>query len=162
VNYLIDGYNITKSDPATKTFPLEQQREILESRLRTQSKTLLGASSSYTLVWDGSGGVGVVHDKDPNTAFARTQSADDYIVQMVKKDGLHIGLITNDANLIARGKEAIGRGTLTVLPSSRLFEAITARKKTNQDKSDQMSRNIGLPSGADDITAFYKSELGID
>jgi hypothetical protein len=162
VHYLIDGYNITKSDLATKDLPLEKQREILESRLRTQSKTLLGASSSYTLVWDGSGGVGVVHDKGPNIAFAHTQSADDYIVEMVKKTGSHVGLITNDANLIARCKEAVGRSTLTVLPSSRLFEASTGRKIINQDKSDQMSRNIGLPSGADDITAFYKSELGID
>ena len=40
---LIDGYNVTKGDPATRECSLEEQRTSLMRRLRARRDTLLGA-----------------------------------------------------------------------------------------------------------------------
>ena len=49
MRYLIDGYNVTKRDPATRDLSLEEQRDTLERRLRVAARDVLGAGS-YTIV----------------------------------------------------------------------------------------------------------------
>jgi len=42
MRFLVDGYNVTLSDPATKDLTLEEQREALVARLAARRRDLLG------------------------------------------------------------------------------------------------------------------------
>ena len=50
--FLVDGYNVTKGDPATCSLSLEAQRDELVARLRSRGEQLLGRGS-IVVVFDG-------------------------------------------------------------------------------------------------------------
>ena len=52
MRYLVDGYNITRRDPATASLPLCEQREALLVRLATRGADLLGVGP-IVIVFDG-------------------------------------------------------------------------------------------------------------
>ena len=53
---LVDGYNVTKADPATREGTLEDQRTALVGRLRARRASLLD-SGDATVVFDGQQGM---------------------------------------------------------------------------------------------------------
>ena len=79
--FLIDGYNVTRSDPATRMLSLEEQRDALARRLATRGASLLGAGR-IVIVFDGVDGVGIAERVGPvEVRYSRGgQSADDAIV----------------------------------------------------------------------------------
>ena len=100
MHYLIDGYNVTRRDPSTKDLPLENQRAELEKRLRI-GKTMLPGKATYSIVWDAAGGAGIVHPTD-RSEYTRMPTADDAIVEKVRRATERIGVVTSDYELAGR------------------------------------------------------------
>lgn len=117
--HLIDGYNVTKRDPATRNLPIEEQRLALETRLQTRARELIG-TTDYLIVWDGAGGNGVARRAARKSSFTRRPTADDAIVERVRAARTHICVVTSDNGLAARCRAAASVG-VDVKPSSILF-----------------------------------------
>ena len=52
MRFLVDGYNVTKQDPATAELGLAEQREALVARLAVRGRDLLG-TGEIVVVFDG-------------------------------------------------------------------------------------------------------------
>ena len=115
MRYLVDGYNVTKRDPATSGLSIAEQRDALERRLRATAARVLG-SSSYTIVWDAAGGEGVVRPAGDKVAYTRLPTADDAIVERVRRASERIGVVTSDRELAERCR-AVALHGIDVLPS---------------------------------------------
>lgn len=162
MRYLIDGYNVTKRDPATRDLPLEEQRDELERRLRVRAASLLG-STSYTIVWDAAGGQGVVRPAGSDVAYTRMPTADDAIVERVRRASERVGVVTSDNELAGRCR-AVALHGVEVIPSNRLFENASApvRSKGARDKKRPMPRDVGIPANANEINRELKKLWGIE
>lgn len=158
MRYYIDGYNVTKRDPSTRNLSIEEQRDALERRLRIDAGRALGRAS-YTIVWDGAGGEGVVREPDPHVAFTRKPTADDAIVERVRGAKERVGVVTSDRGLAERCRAAALHG-VDVLPSERLFaQANGAAKKR---KGAPLPRDVGIPANANEINRELKKIWGIE
>ena len=124
MRYYIDGYNVTKRDPSTRNLSIEEQRDALERRLRIDAGRALGRAS-YTIVWDGAGGEGVVREPDPHVAFTRKPTADDAIVERVRGAKERVGVVTSDRGLAARPPFT----EWTCCPRSGCSRRLTARPR---------------------------------
>jgi len=152
---LVDGYNVTKGDPATRDESLESQRGALVARLRVRGRELLGAGR-IVVVFDGQGGVGVAHagSVPVEIRFARDRSADDVLVDLAASAGEKVVLVTSDKELAARvrthaphGVEQRGRDTLFASAAS----SHARRRSTRYPAS-----TAGLPKGANKVTEELK------
>ena len=160
----IDGYNVTRTDPATRDLPLAEQREHLEGRLRLHARELIG-KGGYTIVWDGAGGEGVVHRTEKNVAFTRKPTADDSIVERVRAAHEHVRVVTSDRELANRCKSAASHG-VEIIPSGRFFEGATQNARSNDKvsggkpkrgkKGQRISGDIGIPPNANKINEELK------
>ncbi len=159
--HLVDGYNVTRSDPATRGMSLEEQREALVARLRVRGRDLLGAGR-IVVVFDGQGGAGVSvggGSGPVEVRFSREGSADDEIVRLAAAaERESVCLVTSDAALAARARERRGgaRGTgFEVRPREILFEA-TVRGGGGRRRRTGSSAE-GVPAGGNLITAELKT-----
>ena len=151
--YLIDGYNVTKSDPATRSLSLEDQREALIVRMNVRGDSLLGKGRKI-LVFDGpaesyshttSGTVGV--------RFSKGESADEVIVNLARSAGEPVCVVTSDRELADRVKDSVA-GSTRHIERERLFES--RRKSAANSSKRYPARNVGLPDGANRITEELK------
>lgn len=152
--FLIDGYNVTRSDPATRTLSLEEQREALARRLSARGGSLLGAGR-VVIVFDGAGGVGSVERiGQVEVRYSRGgQSADDAIVTAARGTTEGIVLVTSDNGLADRVRAHLG-GSVSVRPREVCFEnAPTPQQRRGRGG---VARETGLPKGANRITEELK------
>jgi hypothetical protein len=150
--FLVDGYNVTRADPATRELSLEQQRDALSRRLATRGAALLGAGR-IVVVFDGAEGAGsTTHVGSVQVRYSGGQSADDAIVAVARAAGERVVLVTSDRELACRVRDHLGR-SVGVRPREACFEA--ARREAGRDPGG-VARDEGLPRGANMITAELK------
>jgi predicted RNA-binding protein with PIN domain len=152
---LVDGYNVTRSDPATRDLALDEQRDALVARLRARGTEMLGRGR-LVVVFDGAEGTGgTTPDTAPVTVvYARAGTADDAIVARVRKTAEKVVLVSNDRDLADRVR-AHARGGVEVRTASVCYEA--AGKGVMRRVSRQgVARDEGLPRGANAITEEMK------
>lgn len=162
MRYLVDGYNVTKRDPATSGLSIAEQRDALERRLRATAARVLG-TSSYTIVWDAAGGEGVSHAHADKVAYTRLLTADDAIVERVRRASERVGVVTSDRELAERCRSVALHG-VDVLPSERLFAdaPAPAKPKGGRGKRKPMPRDVGIPANANEINRELKKLWGIE
>lgn len=185
--HLIDGYNVTKRDPATRSLSLQAQREALETRMRTRARELIG-TTDYLIVWDGAGGTGVARKPSRKSAFTRLDTADDSIVGRVRRAQQRVCVVTSDNGLAERCRSAALHG-VDIKPSKMLFEDAlmfagglgstagagkprgkgkarakgSARDGNNgRRKAQHVSPDVGIPKGANKINEELKKIWGIE
>lgn len=146
MRYLVDGYNVTKRDPATSRLTLEQQREALIARLATRGGGLLGAGS-ITVVFDGvpDAGVGTFRRGPVEVRFSRFESADDMIVRFAV--GGDATVVTSDTGLAIR----VGGEGARVLGAEVCFEGRASKRGARYPAG-----SVGLPPGANKVTEELK------
>lgn len=164
--YLVDGYNVTRSDPATRDAPSDDQREALVGRLRAHGARMLG-HGSIKVVFDGVPGEGrvpVAHPGPVSVTFSRDESADDVIVRHAMKATERVVVVTNDRELAHRVR-VHGPAGLTVRGADCCFEQAASMQPRSARGSStsrgSIARETGLPRGAADITRELK-ELWLD
>ena len=159
MKYLIDGYNVTRRDPATRSLSLEKQRQALEARLRIHGQELLG-TADYVIVWDGAGGSARNASKGSKADFTRLDTADDSIVGRVARSPEAVTVVTSDNELANRVRSVAQKG-IAVMSSDALFASATTKKGASK-KKPRMSRDVGIPSFANEINRELKEIWGID
>ena len=152
--YLVDGYNITKSDPATAGLTLEQQRDALIARLRSRGRDLLGAGR-IVVVFDGPEEIGhpaVAAHPALTVVFSRGESADDVIVRRAAAATERVVLVSTDRELANRVRAHAPRGS-DVRERETLFEAAARRRQVTRRRTKVES---DVPDGANGITEELK------
>lgn len=148
MRFLVDGYNVTKGDPATESLDLEGQRDSLVLRLATRGDDLLGRGP-IIVVFDGVSGAGEDYRQGPvEVRFSRAGTADDLIAELAGGDAT---VVSSDAGLAARVR---GRGA-HVVGRETVFEG---RKGTRRKRRHgrQQPPDGGLPPGAHRVTEELK------
>lgn len=148
MRYLIDGYNVTMTDPATKSLPAEEQRAALVRRLAARGSGLLGGGT-ITVVFDGRPDGTTVATGAVGVRFSADDSADDVIAGLAT--GRDVTVVTSDGALAGR-VQAEGA---QVLASAAVFEGAQAPKRRTRGRYPAAS--AGLPKGANRITEELKS-----
>lgn len=150
MRFLVDGYNVTKRDPATAGLPLAGQREALVARLAVRGRDLLGPGE-IVVVFDGVTGGGAGSRRGiVEVRYARGESADDVLVRLA---GAGTCVVSSDDEVARRASAAGAR----VLATDTCFEA---RKPKRRGRGHPVSGG-GLPRGAKEITRELK-ELWVD
>ncbi len=159
--YLVDGYNVTKSDPATRSLSLEGQRDAVVARLRVRGRELLGAGS-IVVVFDGGEGGGISAARSGGhvaVRFSRHESADDAIVRLAESAPDAVCVVSSDAGLAhrVRGLGRAGRG-VEVRGRQTVYEAArgTSRSRRRTDNRYPDS-SAGVPAGGNRITEELKA-----
>lgn len=152
--FLVDGYNVTRRDPATSDLPLADQRDALVARLRVRGGDLLG-TGRIVVVFDGKEGPGLSTGGGVpvEIVYAHKHTADDEIVRIAAKSKGPVVVVSSDRDLARRAGE---RATVTVevREASTCFEA--ARGKPRKKSRGAIARDAGLPRGANAITRELK------
>jgi len=152
--FLVDGYNVTRRDPATCELSLLEQREALTARLRVRGHDLLG-KGRIVVVFDGEGGPGLSTGGGVpvEVIYAHKHSADDEIVRIAARAKSPVAVVSSDRAL---GRRAGERATVEVevREASTCFEA--ARGKTRKRSRGSIARDAGLPRGANAVTRELK------
>jgi predicted RNA-binding protein with PIN domain len=157
---LIDGYNVTKGDPATQGMPLEEQRTALVRRLRARRDTLLGGGA-VTIVFDGQPGVvGSVDSGAIDVRFSGGESADEVLVRMAARLGEPISLVTSDRELRER-VSSVSTVAVSYRDRSELYESAKPRRGRKRSARASIDSDAGLPQGANKITQELK-DLWLD
>lgn len=154
--FLVDGYNVTKADPATRELSLASQRDALIARLRARGRDLLGPGS-IVIFFDGDvGQASQQSDTYPVTVeFSRGQSADDAIVGVATRSPREqVCLVTSDRGLADRVRAHLG-SRLNVRERQVLFEAARRRSGRRRSGGDVVAE-AGAPPGANRITEEMK------
>lgn len=153
--YLVDGYNVTRSDPATRGLSLEEQRRALLHRLRVSGREILG-SGSIVVVFDAAsgGGAGTLEPSGAvRVVFARSGSADDALVRIVQGSRERVVVVSDDRELLGR-IEVHASGGAESRPASSLFDGVRPRSRSRTRPG--VARDSGLPPGANRITEELK------
>lgn len=158
--YLVDGYNVTKSDPATCGLSLEEQRAALVRRLAASGGSLLG-SGEIVVVFDGQHGTGYGDERfgSVSVSFALSEKADDEIVRRATCARGQVTVVSNDRGIRDRVRGDLG-DRVKVVPSSSCFEG--TRATTSRTRGGRIERDIGLPDGHNTITEEMKHLFGLD
>jgi len=154
--YLVDGYNVTKRDPATKGLSLRDQREALEARLRVRGRDLLGAGR-IVVVFDGEGGPGLSTGGSVpvELVYAHSGSADDRIVAIAAKSTDSVTIVSADRELGERAKAQAGTRAQVRDPGTCFESAGKGGARKNKARGG-FARETGIPSGGNDITRELK------
>lgn len=158
--FLVDGYNVTHSDPETRHLSIEGQRDALVRRLRARGAVMLGAGRIVVL-FDGADGSGesVSQSAPVTVVFSRTGTADDAIVRLVAGVSEKVVVVSNDRGLLERVR-LHAKGLVEVRPASTCHEgAGTGAQRKGRRPAPR--RDAGLPPGANKITQEFK-ELWLD
>ena len=147
--FLIDGYNVTMADDATRRLDRDAQRLALVRRLAARGAELLGAGE-YVAVFDG----GVLRADEVHgpvhVRFSGDRSADDVIVEAAAAArAAELVVVTSDRELRSRVREHAGK-TIEVLPVSSIFE--DARPSKRRRRPSARHPHGGLPAGHETIT----------
>ena len=151
--YLVDGYNVTHSDPATSSLAIEEQRGTLVARLRTRGADLLGRGR-IVVVFDGAEST-----VSPSTGttpvrvqFARGQTADDLIVKLAEETEGPVCVVTSDGGLASRLKGALS-GRVEIRPRESVYDAAGGgRRRAGRTRSGRDDGSFGVPPGGRAIT----------
>ena len=144
MRFFVDGYNVTKRDPATSSLTLAEQREALVARLAARGRDLLGRGE-ITVVFDGvSGGGSEVRRGPVVVRYARDEVADDLIARTVCAGDV---VVTSDGELAARARAAGAR----VIPAEHCFEERKLKRRSGRHPVAG-----GLPPGANKVTEELK------
>ena len=155
--FLVDGYNVTRRDPATSSLSIEAQRDALVARLRVRGPNLLG-NGRIVVVFDGEGGPGLSTGGGVpvEIVYAHQHSADDEIVRIASKSSGGVVVVSGDRELCARVATHV-RGQAEARGSECCFEAAgRGSKRRDGGKRGSIARDVGLPRGANGITAELK------
>ena len=157
VLYLVDGYNVTHSDPATRDLDLESQRDALVRRIGARGRALLGAGR-VVVVFDGAGHHGGSVAGGPvEVRYSRSgQTADDVIVALAASEPGSVTIVSSDRGIAERARVHGGPGAVTVWPRERVFEHAGARRGHGRDQRGLGGSTVGLPKGANRITQELK------
>lgn len=148
---LVDGYNVTKGDPATAALSLEEQRDALVARLRTRGAELLGRGR-IVVVFDGVSGMGLSMEPAPaEVRYSRNESADDLIVRLAAREPSALRLITSDAELAERVR-AMASVTVEVYKRERAYASARAVGPHAPRQNRETERSLGIPPGGREIT----------
>ena len=151
---LVDGYNVTRRDPATGGLSLIEQREALVARLRVRGRDLLG-TGRIIVVFDGQNGPGLSTGGGVpvEIIYAHKHNADDEIVRIAGNATEKVVVVTSDRELVARVR-AKAAGESEGREASVCFES--ARGKPRSKARGSIARDAGLPRGANAITRELK------
>jgi predicted RNA-binding protein with PIN domain len=152
--YLVDGYNVTMADPATRTKPRETQRLELVRRLGARPD-LLPTRGHVTVVFDGGRGAGDESSQPVTVRFSKDRSADDLIVSLATASDVPVTVVTSDRELQSRVKEHV-KGAKVLLSSSVFDEARPAPRPRGGRSGGPGGSTAGLPKGANRITEELK------
>lgn len=159
MRYLIDGYNVTKRDPATRDLPLEEQRTALERRLKLHARNVLG-KAPYLIVWDAANGEGLDRPFGAPVEYTRMATADDAIVEKARAATDRVGVVTSDRELAERCRAAASHG-IEVLPSERLFDAAVMKPAAKRRRPSPLV-DEGIPANARAINRELMELWGIE
>jgi len=153
--YLVDGYNITRADPATSGMSAEEARIALLARLSARGAELLG-KGRIVVVFDGpeDGGVSSARHGGVEVRFSRGEDADDVIVRLAASSAEDIALVSGDRELAERVRSVAERD-VTVLGREKVFESARPRGAARRRRG-YPGRAAGLPPGANRITQELK------
>lgn len=146
--FLVDGYNVTRADEATRRLLPDDQRLALMRRLAARGRGLLGAGR-IVVVWDKGFNAGDESFGGVEAVFSGGRSADDVIVVMAEAEEGPVSVVTADRELKSRVRERKGRSTVA-LPVSTLFESAPVTKAPRRPAARHA--HGGLPAGHDRIT----------
>ncbi len=157
--YLVDGYNVTKHDPATRALSLEGQRDALVARLQVRGSALLG-SGRILVVWDGQGGAGVASGGSAGgirieQVFSRDRDADDEIVARVRASKVPVTVVTSDRELQQRVSSA-GAARVEVRERGVCFES-AGKGAARGGRRTGVARDTGIPAHGNAITEELKA-----
>lgn len=151
MRYLVDGYNVTKGDPATRDLPLEGQRTGLVARLATRGRDLLG-SGDVLVVFDGRAGFGGGERQGTvSVRYSRDESADELIVRVAREAVSAFVLVTSDRDLAQRAADA-AEVAVEVRARESVYEGAGSRRR-RVGRSDQDEES---PPDANAITKELK------
>jgi len=150
--YLVDGYNVTRADEATRRLLPDDQRLALMRRLAARGRGLLGPGR-VVVVWDKGRNAGDETIGGVEAVFSHDEIADDVIVRMAEAESGPVTIVTADRELKSRVRERKGRST-TMLPVSTLFE--NAEQTKARRRSPGRHAHGGLPAGHEKITSELK------
>jgi YacP-like NYN domain len=154
VLYLVDGYNVTKADPATRGLDLEDQRTELVRRLGARSRTLLG-SGRVIVVFDGGGVYVSGRPAGPvEVAYSRSgEKADDVIVRLSAAEEGGVTIVTDDRGLTDRVRAARGSRETRVLTRSTVFDRARGQADPGgRGRRGSGTGGLGVPAGGKAIT----------
>jgi predicted RNA-binding protein with PIN domain len=159
--YLVDGYNVTRRDPATSDLSLLEQREALVARLRVRGRDLLG-KGRIVVVFDGEGGPGLSTGGGVpvEIVYAHARSADDEIVRIASTQRESVVVISDDRELGERAN-AHGGPRVEVREATCCYEAAGKGRSRAGKSRGAAARDAGLPRGANAITRELK-DLWLD
>lgn len=157
--FLIDGYNVTMNDPATRDLSKEGQREALLARLAARGRALLG-SGSVVVVFDARDQLGVSSETRGSVSARYAPDADTEIVRRAARASGAVAVVTNDMRLRARISQDVSR-KVEYRDASVVFEA-AGRGEARRDSRPRIAREEGLPSGANEITEELKRLWGVE
>lgn len=148
MRYLVDGYNVTKGDPATRDLPLEDQRVALARRLAARGGSLLGRGEAL-VVFDGTAGsAGEERSGGVTVRYSRDESADELIVRVAREAGSPFALVTSDRDLARRVVEA-AEVTVEVRGRESVYEGAESRRGRRATTNGAID---DMPPGAKSIT----------
>jgi predicted RNA-binding protein with PIN domain len=141
--FLVDGYNVTRADEATRHLLPNDMRLALMRRLAARGRGLLGAGR-IVVVWDKGHNAGDEDIGGVEAVFSLDGIADDLIVRMAETAAGPVTIVTADRELKSRVRERRGRSTV-ILPTSTLFES--AEQTHAKRRPAQRETYGGLPKG---------------
>lgn len=154
--FLVDGYNVTRADPATRDLSLEAQRDALVARLAARGTAMLGAGRIVVVfdARDGDVAGGGSRNGCVEVVYARTSSADDAIVSVAKRAAERVVLVSSDRELAERVGVHVRHG-FEVRGREACFES-TGRGGERRGPRPAPRRDVGMPKGANRITEDLK------
>lgn len=144
---LVDGYNVTRADDATRRMHPDDQRAALMRRLAARGRGLVGAGR-IVVVWDKGHLAGDRDVVGVEAVYSFDRTADDVIVEMAERHSGPLTVVTSDRELRSRVRERAGRST-EVLRCSTLFESAPQTRARRPARGDTRD---GLPEGHTEIT----------
>jgi len=153
--YLVDGYNVTKADPATRDLSLQDQRESLVRRMGARAGVLLG-SGRVVIVFDGGGVHGLARAGGTvEVAFSRAgEKADDVIVRRAAAEVGGVTLVTDDLEIEQRARTHRGGRVTRRMTRSSVFEGASMRARGSTRRGARSG--MGVPPGGNAITKELK------
>lgn len=151
--YLIDGYNVTKGDPATRDSTLEVQRDALVARLRVGGAGLLGPGR-IIVVFDGEGRLGISNAGTVPVEVRFAPSADDLIVKLAADASEQVVVVTSDRELAAR-VDAHGPAGVRRRGRETLYANVKPTR-ARRGSTRYPASTVGLPKGANKVTEELK------
>jgi predicted RNA-binding protein with PIN domain len=96
--FLVDGYNVTRADDATRRLLPDDQRLALMRRLAARGRGLLG-TGRIVVVWDKGLRAGEESLPGVEAIFSLGEIADDVIVRMAEREPGPVTIVTADREL---------------------------------------------------------------